>query len=144
MARDEAARCYRCDAETGSADYSVGHREDLFSMARTNPSDQAKLKAMFDKRMRQRPDPFPAGRKATLDDITFLPANLSRLVIDPYREACKVSTDLGGRVDLALPFFAAGFDAQASAVKVGLATGLRSAACGYVGTAPLGQDVPWL
>ncbi len=70
-ARDEAARCYRCDAETGSADYSVGHREDLFSMARTNPSDQAKLKAMFDKRMRQRPDPFPAGRKATLDDITF-------------------------------------------------------------------------
>ena len=142
-ARDEAARCYRCDAETGSADYSVGHREDLFSMARTNPNDQAKLKAMFDKRMRQRPDPFPAGRKATLDDITFLPANLSRLVIDPYREACKVSTDLGGRVDLELPFFAAGFDAQASAVKDGLAAGLSSAACGYVGTSPLGEDIPW-
>ena len=35
----EAARCYRCDAETGSTDYSVHHREDLFSMARTHPKD---------------------------------------------------------------------------------------------------------
>ena len=143
-ARDEAARCYRCDAETGSADYSVGHREDLFSMARTNPNDQAKLKAMFDKRMRQRPDPFPDGRAATLDDITFLPANLSRLVIDPYREACKVSTDIGARLDLELPFFATGFDAEVSAVKDGLADGLRRAACGYIGTSALGDDVPWL
>ena len=32
-ARKEAARCYRCDAETGSADYAVGHREDIFVMA---------------------------------------------------------------------------------------------------------------
>lgn len=143
-ARDEAARCYRCDAETGSADYSVGHREDLFSMARTNPNDHAKLKAMFDKRMRQRPDPFPKGRSATLDDITFLPANLSRLVIDPYREACKVSTDIGGQLDLELPFFAAGFDAEVSAVKDGLADGLRRAACGYIGTSNLGEGVPWL
>ena len=143
-ARDEAARCYRCDAETGSADYSVGHREDLFSMARTNPKDQAKLKVMFDKRMRQRPDPFPDGRDATLDDITFLPANLSRLVIDPYREACKVSTDIGGRLDLELPFFGAGFDAQASAVKDGIADGLRRAACGYIGTSSVGDGVPWL
>ncbi len=143
-ARDEAARCYRCDAETGSADYSVGHREDLFSMARTNPNDQAKLKAMFDKRVRQRPDPFPDGRDATLDDITFLPANLSRLVIDPYREACKVSTDISGRLELDLPFFAAGFDAEASAVKDGLADGLRRAACGYLGVSPLGDGVPWL
>jgi NADPH-dependent glutamate synthase beta subunit-like oxidoreductase len=142
-ARAEAARCYRCDAETGSADYSVSHREDLFSMARTNPQDQAKLKAMFDKRLRQRPDPFPAQRLATLDDITFLPANLSRLVIDPYREACKVSTDIGGRIDLQLPFFAAGFDGQASAVKDGLAEGLRRSGCGYIGESSLAPDVPW-
>ena len=142
-ARDEAARCYRCDAETGSADYSVGHREDLFSMARTNPKDQAKLKAMFDKRLRQRPDPYPPERLATLDDITFLPANLSRLVIDPYREACKVSTDIGERVELQLPFFAAGFDGQASAVKDGLAEGLRRSSCGYIGRFALADGVPW-
>ena len=42
-ARAEAARCYRCDAETGSADYSVQHREDIFSMARTDPHDAPKL-----------------------------------------------------------------------------------------------------
>ena len=36
-ARREAARCYRCDAETGSADYSVRTREDIFVMARTRP-----------------------------------------------------------------------------------------------------------
>jgi hypothetical protein len=45
-AKAEAARCYRCDAETGSNDYSVAHREDIFSMARTNPNDGAKLRAM--------------------------------------------------------------------------------------------------
>lgn len=143
-AREEAARCYRCDAETGSADYSVGHREDLFSMARTNPNDQAKLKTMFDKRMLQRPDPFPDGRPATLDDITFLPANLSRLVIDPYREACKVSTDIGARIEMEIPFFATGFDSEVSAVKDGLADGLRRVACGYLGTSPLEDDVLWI
>ena len=47
-AKAEAARCYRCDAETGSNDYSVKHREDIFSMARTNPNDAAKLRAMLD------------------------------------------------------------------------------------------------
>ena len=143
-AKDEAARCYRCDAETGSADYSVAHREDLFSMARTNPSDQSKLKAMLDKRLRLRPDPFPEGREATLDDIVFLPANLSRLVIDPYREACKVSTDIAGRLDLELPFFASGFDREAGQVKAGLAAGLKASGCGYIGQQRLDDGVAWL
>ena len=48
-ARAEAARCYRCDAETGSADYSVQHREDIFSIARTDPRDAPKLEAMLDR-----------------------------------------------------------------------------------------------
>jgi hypothetical protein len=65
-ARREAARCYRCDAETGSADYSVQHREDIFSMARTNPMDHAKLQAMFQRRLRPRQNPFPEGRPAVL------------------------------------------------------------------------------
>jgi len=89
-ARNEAARCYRCDAETGSPDYSVAHREDIFSMARTNPADHMKLKSMLQKRLRTRINPFPDNRAPNLDDIVFLPANLSRLVIDPYREACNV------------------------------------------------------
>ena len=86
----EAARCYRCDAETGSADYSVKQREDIFSMARTNPIDLAKKNAMLPHILAVRENPVPAGKPASLDDIVFLPANLSRLVIDPYREACRV------------------------------------------------------
>ena len=72
-ARAEAARCYRCDAETGSADYSVQHREDIFSMARTDPHDAPKLKAMLDRRLRLRENPFPQERPACLDDLS-LPA----------------------------------------------------------------------
>ena len=57
-AKAEAARCYRCDAETGSTDYSVVHREDIFSMARTNPLDAGKNIAMLRKRLVPRTDPL--------------------------------------------------------------------------------------
>ena len=117
-ARAEAARCYRCDAETGSADYSVQHREDIFSMARTDPRDAPKLKAMLDQRLRLRENPFPQERPACLDDLVFLPANLSRLVIDPYREACKIGWRLGGGLDLDVPFLVTGFDAASEELKV--------------------------
>ena len=40
-AKREAARCYRCDAETGSSDYNVRTREDIFVMARTKPDGRA-------------------------------------------------------------------------------------------------------
>ena len=143
-AREEAARCYRCDAETGSADYAVRHREDIFTMARTNPADQAAHAAMLDKRLVLRDNPFPEGRPGVLDDLVFLPANLSRLVIDPYREACKVSLQIGGRMDLAQPFFATGFDDAPDDVRRGVAAGLAAADCGYLGVRPIGADVPWL
>lgn len=143
-AKAEAARCYRCDAETGSADYAVHHREDIFSMARTNPIDQRKNRAMLERRLEQRPDPFPAGRPATFDDLVFLPANLSRLVIDPYREACRVDVALGGRLDLERPFFVTGFDAEAAEVRAAVAAGLAESACGYIGRRPIGAGVEWL
>ena len=142
-ARREAARCYRCDAETGSADYSVQHREDIFSMARTNPMDHAKHQAMFQRRLRPRQNPFPAARPATLDDLTFLPANLSRLVIDPYREACRVSTDIASRYELAQPFFVTGFDHAPAEVREAVAVGLKASNCGYVGAKAIGESVPW-
>ncbi|MFP6744322.1 MAG: FAD-dependent oxidoreductase, partial [Alphaproteobacteria bacterium] len=142
-ARDEAARCYRCDAETGSADYAVRHREDIFTMARTNPADHEAHEKMLGKRMESRDNPFPEGRPATLDDLVFLPANLSRLVIDPYREACKVSLDLGGRMDLTQPFLATGFDDAPDDVRRGVAAGLTAANTGYLGVQPIGDDVPW-
>jgi hypothetical protein len=106
----EAARCYRCDAETGSTDYSVHHREDLFSMARTHPKDVDKHQAMLQKRLSPRDNPYPLERPASLDDLVFLPANLSRLVIDPYREACRIDIDLGPNLNLKQPFLVSGLD----------------------------------
>lgn len=144
-ARDEAARCYRCDAETGSADYSVQNREDIFLMARMDKTDVARQAKMLAKRMKPRENPFPEDRPATVDDVVFLPANLSRLVIDPYREACRVSTDLGfGRMEVEQPFFATGFDNAPASVKAGVAIGLKGSSAGYIGVQPLGDDTPWL
>jgi hypothetical protein len=143
-AKAEAARCYRCDAETGSNDYSVAHREDIFSMARTNPNDSAKLRAMLDRRLAPRVNPFPEDRPPTLDDLVFLPANLSRLVIDPYREACRVDTSLAGKLDMASPFFVAGFDDAPDQVWDGLSAGLTATAYGYVGRRDPGPGATWL
>ena len=143
-ARAEAARCYRCDAETGSADYSVQHREDIFSMARTDPRDAPKLKAMLDRRLRLRENPFPQERPACLDDLVFLPANLSRLVIDPYREACKIGWRLGERLDLDIPFFVAGFDTASEELKVAVDRGVVAAGAAYLGATRPGPNAPWL
>ncbi|MCH9013689.1 MAG: FAD-dependent oxidoreductase [Proteobacteria bacterium] len=142
-ARDEAARCYRCDAETGSADYAVDHREDIFAMARIDLNDHARLKAMLEKRLPPRANPFPADRPAALDDLVFLPANLSRLVIDPYREACKISTEIGN-LELPLPFFVTGFDDAPDDVRRGVALGLIEAESGYIGVKPIDDKVRWL
>ena len=142
-ARNEAARCYRCDAETGSADYSVHSREDIFAMARVEPGDQARLKAMLEKRLSPRDNPFPQGRPATLDDLVFLPANLSRLVIDPYREACNIGTEIGV-MELAQPFFVTGFDDAPDDVRRGVAQGLIEAGAGYLGVKPIGDGARWL
>ena len=142
-ARKEAARCYRCDAETGSVDYSVQHREDIFSMARTAPHDYPKHRAMLSRRLKLRDNPFPEGRPATLDDLTFLPANLSRLVIDPYREACSVNTDIADKFELVQPFLITGFDEAPEDVRQSVASGCQESNSSYLGTRPIGQSVPW-
>ena len=151
-ARREAARCYRCDAETGSADYSVHAREDIFVMARTQPGDGLKQRATFSKRLRSPIDLQETDLPPSFDDLVFLPANLSRLVIDPYRDACRVNVtlgdaadagDAGGVVELAAPFIASGFDRAPSEVMTSLSRALAA-----VGLAYLGQErpdgVPWL
>ena len=116
-AKREAARCYRCDAETGSADYSVRTREDIFVMARTKPEDARKQRAVFTSRLTVANETHFSPQVATLDDIVFLPANLSRLVIDPYRDACRIATQLGQALELRAPFLAAGFDETPAEVR---------------------------
>jgi NADPH-dependent glutamate synthase beta subunit-like oxidoreductase len=144
-ARDEAARCYRCDAENGSADYTVWNREDIFAMARMAPSDTEKQSAMLSKRMQNREDPFPKDRSATVDDLVFLSANLSRLVIDPYRDSCVTETNMmNNSLVMKYPLMVTGFDAVDDNVCNGLAAGMAESNAAYLGFRQLHPNVPWL
>ncbi|WP_374545697.1 FAD-dependent oxidoreductase [Rhodoblastus sp.] len=140
---EQAARCYRCDTETGSADYSVKTRESIFTLARTDakPADFA---AFTRAKLDSRPDPIVVGR-ATFDEITFLPANLTRLVIDPYREACKTATDLGKGLKLAQPLLVAGFEDAPEPIAAAVAAAIGEAGGAFLGRKPLsGLTAPWL
>ncbi|MBL4756214.1 MAG: FAD-dependent oxidoreductase, partial [Rhizobiales bacterium] len=142
--RAEVARCYRCDAETGSADYSVQNREDIFMMARAKLSDTRTQTAILNKRLRSHPEPFGEKHLATLDDLIFLPANLSRLVIDPYRDPCNVKAHIGDRIDLASPLIATGFDDAPAEIRKALGAGLAAHGSAYIGRVSLGDAVPWV
>ena len=139
-AKREAARCYRCDAETGSSDYNVRTREDIFVMARTMPQDARKQRALFTKRLEVSQAKQFHPEVASLDDVVFLPANLSRLVIDPYRDACRVATELGGgAIELASPFLVAGFDDAPDEVRRAVAHGVTACGLAYVGRRAIGD-----
>ena len=86
----------------------------------------------------------PKSVRACLDDLVFLPANLSRLVIDPYREACKISWSLGERIDLDIPFFVAGFDEANEELRVAVDRGAAAAGAAYLGATRPGPNAPWL
>ncbi len=144
-AKDEAARCYRCDAETGSSDYSVKTREDIFVMARTPKTDLRTQAAILEKRLARKGAPFPENHHASFEDLVLLPANLSRLVIDPYRDACNTATDIAGRVKLDVPVIAAGLDSLPDEARPALGKALASVGSAYLGRRPLaGSTAPWL
>lgn len=143
QAKRQAARCLRCDAETGSADYSRRTRDHIHMMARTQPGDTERLRAILRQRLRPRDNPFPSERGAHPDDVVFLAAGLTRLVIDPYREACATETKIGN-VTLKLPYLFTGFDEAPEEVRQGLARALAESGCAYVGRKPLDPGVPWL
>jgi NADPH-dependent glutamate synthase beta subunit-like oxidoreductase len=144
-AKEEAARCYRCDAETGSSDYSVKTREDIFVMARTPANDVRTQAAILQKRLTPKANPFPENHHASFDDLVLLPANLSRLVIDPYRDACNTATDIAGRVKLEIPVIAAGLDDLPAEAKPALGAALANVGSAYIARAPLpGSKAPWL
>ena len=153
-ARRQAARCLRCDAETGSADYSRRIRESIRAMSQTPGGDVARLRDVALGLLRPRENPFPEERPAHIDDIVFLSAALTRLVIDPYREACSSETVLGESLVLEQPFLCTGFDDAPSGARQSLSLALRASGCAYIGRRPLapgapgdkgeGGDVPWL
>ena len=144
QAKEEAARCLRCDAENGTHEYSVNTREDIFIMARTRPEQVHKHVPMLNKRLANRQNPFPGDRGARLDDIHLLPANLSRLVIDPYREACKMLTRIGPSFELESPFLITGFDRAPEEIKLGLSEAIKKSGCAYFGARQLCPETPWM
>lgn len=143
-AREESARCYRCDAETGSADYTVQSREDIFVMARAPLEDIETQKAILNKKLQSHEDPFDEDHLPTLDDLIFLPANLSRLVIDPYRDPCNVKANIAGKLDLASPLLADGMDGAPTEIRKALGTGLADHGGAYVSRTPLETSAPWI
>ena len=114
-------------------------------MARTNPLDNEKNQAMLQRRLQSRENPFPEGRWPSLDDIVFLPANLSRLVIDPYREACRIDVSMGGETPaLKLPFLVSGFDGVPVEVQQSLGRALQDTGAGYIGKSSVAGDIIWI
>lgn len=136
-ARRQAARCLRCDAETGTANYTRRTRDLIHAMARTGPGETAKLQRILAEQLVPRENPFPPGRPAQLDDLVFIPAALTRLVIDPYREHCSTVTRMGRDLSLQRPFFCTGFDGVREDVRAALAKALTKSGCGYIGRSPL-------
>ena len=145
-AKAEAARCFRCDAETGSADYTVGSRESIFAMARINPNDLDKQTSILESRLDNRENPFTEEHVATLDDLVFLPANLSRLVIDPYREGCVTETRFGAiqSLKLDIPFTVTGLDDAPSEIRESVAKSIVAHGSAYIGAAPLDEESKWI
>ncbi len=150
-AHRQAARCLRCDAETGTADYSRRTREHIHAMARMDTQDIERVRALALERMKPRDNPYPPERPAHIDDLVFLSAALTRLVIDPYREHCDTTTRIGGSLVLDQPILLTGFDEAPEEVQHAVAESLKQARCGYVGLRPLPQKrdagegcCPWL
>ncbi|MEZ5524257.1 MAG: FAD-dependent oxidoreductase [Pseudomonadales bacterium] len=144
-AKAEAARCFRCDAETGSADYTVEARESIFAMARITPDQTEEQFRLLDTRLETRENPFGEDHVATLDDLVFLPANLSRLVIDPYREGCKTRTDLGfiNNIVLDTPFLVTGLDHAPAEIRESWGKSIANAGAAYLGTHPI-EGAKWV
>lgn len=144
-AMEEAARCFRCDAETGSADYTVEARESIFAMARVTPDQTEEQFRLLDTRLETREDPFGEEHQATLDDLVFLPANLSRLVIDPYREGCKTRTKVGAinGLDLDVPFMVTGLDHAPNEIRNAYGKSIANIGGAYIGSHAI-NDAKWI
>ena len=140
--------------ETGSATYSRNSRNIIKEMTRTPVTKVSRQQEILALALEGRPNPFPGHRAAHLDDVVFLSAALTRLVIDPYREACSTETCITRAIDIeplapdtsgvnmAHPFFFTGFDTAPVRVRQALAKAISHCGCGYMGPAPLCDTTP--
>ena len=115
-------------------------------MSRVTPTQVEIEASILQGRLRNRDNPFGDDHVATLDDLVFLPANLSRLVIDPYREDCKTRTDLGAIMSLRLeiPFIVTGLDAAPDEIRAAWAGAIAQHGAAVLGRQPLGEGAKWI
>lgn len=159
--RSNAASAVPSGTETGTANFPKRDRKRIQAMSKTDVADGTAQKEILSGFLIPRDNPFPETRPAHLDDVVFLSAALTRLVIDPYREACSTRTRIdrfigmgggngaGPSLDLEQPFLATGFDNAPSEVREALSRALAAAGCGYVGRKPPSNGgheakAPWL
>ena len=147
--KEGPSRFDRGRRESGSANFSRKNRTLIAAMARSGEGDELLQREILMEFIKPRENPFPRERGPHLDDLVFLSAALTRLVIDPYREECSTRTRISrstglGRLppgapclQLEKPFLATGFDGTSPKVKAVLAQGLKTMGCAYVGRAPL-------
>ncbi len=93
----EAERCLRCDHETKSYTYSRSGRERINKLARDLAGNEKEAMAFLQLKAIENLKRGGAPKMASFDDLIFLPANLTRLVIDPYREKCATDSTIGER-----------------------------------------------
>lgn len=125
------------------------YRDIIQNMTHTHVKDIDSQQRIMEMALQGRPNPFPADRPANLDDVVFLSAALTRLVIDPYSEECRTKTlitrtiEIGGKdtdapsVPMELPFFFTGFDDAPMHVKYALDDAIARCGCGYIGRTQL-------
>ncbi len=147
--------------QTGSAGYPAQSFELIRMMSDVNSDHTAVQHGILARAQLVRENPFPQDRPAHLDDLVFLSAALTRLVIDPYREDCTTKTCITRSIGIGpkksdqpamaldKPFFFTGFDNAPAAVRSAMAKALTRSRCGYIGRqrpAPVETDpgYPWL
>ncbi len=144
--------------ETGSANFSRRDRRIIRHMAAQDAVDASVRQHVLSQLIVPRDNPFPVSRPASLDDVVFLSAALTRLVIDPYREACSTETDISRWRDvgerpadipalkLAEPILITGFDEAPVAIRSAMAGAMANKGCAYIGRHPLSEAHPagWL
>ena len=115
-------------------------------MSRITPNQVEIEAGILQGRLKNRENPFGEAHQATLDDLVFLPANLSRLVIDPYREDCKTRTDLGAieSLRLEIPFVVTGLDHAPDEIRSAYAGAIVQHGAASLGRRPLGDGARWI
>ena len=105
-------------------------------MARTKPGRRAEAAGALHEAARGRERRRISHPEfATLDDVVFLPANLSRLVIDPVSRRLQGADHARPGLELASPFLVAGFDEAPAEVRDAAAHGVARTGLAYVGAA---------